>query len=567
MKRVYSIDKSVKKKDFKKISLLSLLIMSHSVFAQNQLKEIDIDSGKNGKTRLILTLKDKIIRTSLDKKNQSLLIDLINVSVSPSLLGEQNRFKNTSLLRELDVKRSGKDLHLNISTKRSFDYDYYQTNNVLTFEFAPVFSELGNKNKRRSKNISVNFQDISVRSVLQMLAEHNDFNLVVADSVTGGITLRLDDVSWQKALDTILEVKGLDKRKIGNIVLVAPKTELDQQARLLLEKRRHERKLASLTSEVIKVNYANAQSLKEMLEGNEINDMSLLTERGTIAVDARTNSLIIKELSGNIQVLKSLITALDIPVEQVEIEARIVTVDEGTLDEIGVRWGLQNTNGSFSTSGSIEGSPNKGTSSEDTGSSIDDMLNVNLGAVNPNAGSIAFQVANLGKDLLLDLELSALQSESRAEIISSPRLLTTNKRAAYIEQGTELPYLEASSSGAASVAFKKAVLSLTVTPQITHDKKLVLDLEVTQDRPGTTIKAGTGEAVAINTQRLDTQVLVNNGETIVLGGIYQHEMFESVDKVPLLGDIPGVGTLFRRDYETVGKRELLIFVTPRIMTQ
>lgn len=235
-----------------------------------------------------------------------------------------------------------------------------------------------------------------------------------------------------------------------------------------------------------------------------------------------------------------------------------------------MRWGVSSNNGSFTVGGSIEGNhPSQITPYDDNGgnSAIDDYLNVNLGATSPNASSIAFQVAKLGSDTLLDLELSALQQESKAEIISSPRLITTNKKPAYIEQGTEIPYLESSSSGATSVAFKKAVLSLKVTPQITPDNRLVLDLSVTQDRPGQVVKTGTGEAVAIDTQRIGTQVLVNNGETVVLGGIFQHSVSSTVDKVPLLGDLPVLGALFRRSYENVGKSELLIFVTPKVVIQ
>lgn len=566
MKGLWSGCRGKGKKRLQTLSLLSLLLMSKPIFAQNQLEDIDIKIDVNNKIHLMLTLKDKSIGADFEKKPHELVLFLENTVANANLLGERELLNIGRLLNGLTIKNVDDKVELRLSTQSHFTYDYFQTNNLLSLQLMPTLTRTIQKPKKSaSKNISLNFQDIPVRSVLQMVAEHNGFNLVVADSVSGALTLRLDNVPWQKALDTILKVKGLDQRQMGNILLVAPKAELDEQERQLLEKRQKERELASLTSEVIQVNYANAEDLKEMLDGDEEDEksVSLLSKRGSIAVDPRTNSLIVRDLSENIDVLKSLIAALDIPVEQVEIEARIVTVDEGTLDEIGVRWGLQNTNGSFSTSGTINGLPKNGT----TSTNIDDKLNVNLGVVNPNAGSIAFQVANLGKDLLLDLELSALQAESRAEIISSPRLLTTNKRAAYIEQGTELPYLEAASSGAASVSFKKAVLSLSVTPQITNSNKLVLDLEVTQDKPGATVKAGTGEAMAINTQRIGTQVLVNDGETIVLGGIYQHEMMESVDKVPLFGDLPGIGHLFRRDYETLGKRELLIFVTPRIVIQ
>ncbi|WP_407333236.1 type IV pilus secretin PilQ [Enterovibrio sp. 27052020O] len=570
--------------------VFACLLMTPMVSAANQLQNLEFVKGENGQTLLTLTFADKSVVTNFDKKDKTLTISAKATQVEDNLIGVRSLESIGTTATSLDVQTVDDDTQLTLNTKGYFGYDYYQTNNVLTVEIFP-FSSLpksqSNKDKagKKNANISINFQDISVRSVLQMVAEHNGFNLVVSDTVNGKLTLRLDDVPWQKALDTILNVKGLDKRQMGNILLVAPKAELDEQERLVLEKRRNERELASLRSEVLKIKYANAVDLKNMLDGDEDEGISLLTERGSIAVDSRTNALIIRDLADNIDVVKSLIASLDIPVQQVEIEARIVTVDEGTLEEIGVRWGVSNSNGSFSTGGSIESNlgwnkdigfdsdsgdflniSNVGGLESGSGN-VDDFLNVNLGAVSPNAASIAFQVAKLGKDLLLDLELSALQAESRAEIISSPRLLTTNKRAAYIEQGTELPYLEASSSGAAAVSFKKAVLSLSVTPQITPDNKLVLDLEVTQDKPAGSVKAGTGEAMAINTQRIGTQVLVNDGETVVLGGIYQHEMTVGVDKVPLLGDIPGIGQLFRRDYETMGKRELLIFVTPRIMTQ
>ena len=561
------------------LSVVSLFFFSSFAIAANELQQIDVSKNEKGSTLFSLILAENAVVTDFKKNKQSLEISLKDTQVIDNLVGSKSLDGLSKTALSMVVESRDDDVWLNIATQNDYAYDYYQTSNVLTVELLPqatVVRGKTTKNQTTSGNsrISINFQDIPVRSVLQMVAEHNGFNLVVSDSVDGSLTLRLDDVPWQKALDTILKVKGLDKRETGNILLVAPKAELDEQERLVLEKRRHERELASLRSEVIQIKYANAEDLKTLLDGGDDDEedegISLLSERGSLAFDVRTNSLVIKDLSDNIEIVKSLIEILDVPVEQVEIEARIVTVEEGVLDEIGVRWGVTNTNGSFSTSGSIEGQGQQFGDADSGGegsSSVNDMLNVNLAATSINAPSVAFQVANLVKNLLLDLELSALQAESSAEIISSPRLLTTNKRAAYIEQGTELPYLEASSSGAAAVSFKKAVLSLSVTPQITPDNKLVLDLEVTQDKPAGSVVAGGGEAMAISTQRIGTQVLVNDGETVVLGGIYQHEMTEKVDKVPLLGDIPGLGQLFRRDYENMTKRELLIFVTPRIVTQ
>nr|QIH40674.1 type IV pilus secretin PilQ [Vibrio ziniensis] len=421
--------------------------------------------------------------------------------------------------------------------------------------------------------VSINFQDVPVRRVLQLLADYQRFNLIVSDSVDGNISLRLDSVLWEKALNIILEARGLDKRIDGNVMLIASKSELDLRKQQYLEKARMEEALGDLQFDVIEVSFAKASDIAEMINGTGV--VRMLSERGSISIDERSNALLIRELPKNIAVIREIVKSLDVPVKQVQIEARIVTVNEGDLEELGVRWGYTSTNGSFTSGSSIESNlyatglleSDENLDADKGLVPIDNFLNVNLAATTTGSSSIAFQVAKLGADTLLDLELSALQRESKAEIISSPRLITTNKKPAYIEQGTELPYLEASSSGATTVAFRKAVLSLMVTPQITSDNRLVLDLSVTQDRVGDVVKTGTGEAVAINTQRIETQVLVNNGETVVLGGIFQHSVNSSVEKVPLLGDLPLLGALFRRSYEKMGRSELLIFVTPKVVIQ
>ncbi|ARC93302.1 pilus modification protein PilQ [Vibrio coralliilyticus] len=415
-----------------------------------------------------------------------------------------------------------------------------------------------------SDKLSVNFQDIPVRQVLQQIADYNDFNLVVSDAVSGNLTLRVKEVPWPQLLDIILRMKGFEKRMDGSVLLVATAAEIAQFRQQKLEQEKVTAELQPLESEIIAVRFAKAADIAALLSDSAATRM--LSERGAISIDTRTNSLLIRDIAINIQAMKAIITALDVPVKQVQIEARIVSLNEGDLQELGVRWGFSSTNSSHSVGGSIENNLANLNLYGDSDSSLDDFLNVNLAATSVNASTIAFQVAKLGSDTLLDLELSALQRESRAEVISSPRLITTNKQPAYIEQGTEIPYLEAASSGATSVNFKKAVLSLKVTPQITSDNRLILDLNVTQDRPGQVVKTGTGEAVAIDTQRIGTQVLVNNGETIVLGGIYQHSVSDTVDQVPLLGDIPLLGALFRRTYQQMGKSELLIFVTPKVVT-
>lgn len=569
------------------VCLLSVCIFSTVANAQsdaeNALKSIDFRTNAAKDAMIIVELATPAAVVDLKPVKEGLSIELINTSVKDEQLYLLDVKDFSTVVESIEVFREVSKARLVANVSGEFRHDYRLSGRYLEVTISRVESSTEAQEKsvleKEGKLISINFQDIPVRNVLQLIADYNGFNLVVSDSVTGNVTLRLDGVPWQQVLDIILQVKGLDKRVEGNVVLVAPKDELDLREKQQLEKERLAEELGTLKSEIIKVNFAKASDIAEMITGTD--SVSMLSERGSVAIDERTNSLLLRELPENIEVIREIINSLDIPVKQVQIEARIVTVNEGNLDELGVRWGFTSINGSNTVGGSIEnnlatiglytagsgGSGSGGSGDEGGSNSIDDFLNVNLAATSANASSIAFQVAKLGSDLLLDLELSALQRESKAEIISSPRLITTNKKPAYIEQGTEIPYLESSSSGATTVSFKKAVLSLKVTPQITPDNRLVLDLSVTQDRPGEIVKTGTGEAVAIDTQRIGTQVLVNNGETVVLGGIFQHSITNTVDKVPLLGDLPLLGALFRRSYENIGKRELLIFVTPKVILQ
>ncbi|ELV8680236.1 type IV pilus secretin PilQ family protein [Vibrio fluvialis] len=557
------------------------LLLSAATLAQeaaaNQLKNIDFRINKDKAAVLIVELASASAVVDVQKTEQGLNIELLKTDVSDDKLYLLDVRDFATAVENIEVFRQQPSTLLVATVQGEFNYDYSLKGNYLEVVIRKLKAEEKAKPKsvleKEGKLISINFQDIPVRNVLQLIADYNEFNLVVSDSVRGNLTLRLDGVPWQQVLDIILQVKGLDKRVDGNVILVAPKEELDLREKQQLEKARMAEELGDLQSDILIINFAKASDIAQMIGGDGA--VNMLSERGSISIDERTNALLIRELPENIVVIRDIVASLDIPVKQVQIEARIVTVNEGNLDELGVRWGFSSTNGSTTTGGSIEsnlgaiglydGGNNSGGSGD--GVAIDDFLNINLAATSANASSIAFQVAKLGADTLLDLELSAMQRESKAEIISSPRLITTNKQPAYIEQGTEIPYLESSSSGATSVAFKKAVLSLKVTPQITPDNRLVLDLSVTQDRPGEVVKTGTGEAVAINTQRIGTQVLVNNGETVVLGGIFQHSITNSVDKVPLLGDLPVLGALFRRSYEQMGKSELLIFVTPKVVIQ
>ncbi len=549
--------------------------------SSNALKSIDFRTNKDKDAVIVVELASPAAIVDIKRVQEGLSIDLLNTSVKDEQLYLLDVKDFSTVVESVEVFRDTSTTRLVAHINEEYMHDYRLTGRFLEIKVAKIKPNEKAPDKsileREGKLISINFQDIPVRNVLQLIADYNQFNLVVSDSVEGNLTLRLDGVPWQQVLDIILQVKGLDKRVDGNVILVAPTDELDLREKQQLEKQKLTEEMGELSSEIIKVNFAKASDIAEMINGE--GNISMLSERGSMTIDERTNSLLIRELPENIEVIREIIESLDIPVKQVQIEARIVTINEGNMDELGIRWGFTSINGSNTVGGSIEnnlatiglyngeGGDDGGDGGDGDGVGIDDFLNVNLAATSPNATSIAFQVAKLGSDTLLDLELSALQQESKAEIISSPRLITTNKKPAYIEQGTEIPYLESSSSGATTVTFKKAVLSLKVTPQITPDNRLVLDLSVTQDRPGQVVKTGTGEAVAIDTQRIGTQVLVNNGETVVLGGIFQHSITNSVDKVPLLGDLPLLGALFRRSYEKVGKSELLIFVTPKVVIQ
>jgi type IV pilus assembly protein PilQ len=520
---------------------------SGSVFADERpwLSRLDFKREVPSHGVLTIGLTDKQDALDMRQKGRQLHIDLMGTQIKDDMLYVLDVTDFGTLVKTVETFRKPQSTQLILSMTDAFDYDYKVVGKKVRVIISPKPkpTEKINQIEYQGKPISINFQDVPVRNVLQLIAEYNDFNLVVSDTVTGNLTLRLDDVPWQQVLDIILQSKDLDKRVEGSVVLIAPKAELALSEQKDLEAKRAEEELSLLRSEIITVNYAKADELAELLKAGD--GVGMLSSRGSIHVDSRTNALIVQDLDHSIENIKQLVTLLDIPVKQVEIEARIVTVNEGDLEELGISWGLERNQ------------------DESNWDASDPDFNFNFDGASTN---VALNFASLG-GYALDLELSALQNENKAEIISSPRLITTNKQAAYIEQGTEVPYLASSSSGAVSVEFKKAVLSLMVTPQITPDDKLILDLVVTQDDIGQKVNTGTGEVVSIDTQRIGTQVLVNNGETVVLGGIYQHKVNNAVSKVPLLGDIPGIGALFRHKTQSFAKKELLIFVTPKIVFQ
>jgi len=525
----------------------------------NNIQSLDFRKGQNNDAQIIVNLDDSMVAVDVSDKLGKLYVEFHNTQIIEDLLYKLDVTDFGTLVSGIETFKEGRNARVVIDIDSEFTFKHQQLNNV----FSVVVSKkvktpgyLGDADDFSGKAISLNFQDIPVRTVLQIIADYNGFNLVTSDTVAGNITLRLDGVPWDQALDIILKVKGLDKRMQGNILMVAPSDELAAREARDLQALQQVEELAPLYSEFLQVNYAKASELAGLIKTE---DNSILSARGSVSVDERTNTLLIRDTAKSIEDIKRMVNVLDIPIRQVVIEARMVTVKDSINEELGIRWGVTSTDGEYSTAGSL-----KGADIATTGvPSLTDRLNVNLPAATP-AGSIAFQVARLADGTILDLELSAMEKEKKGEIIASPRITTSNQKEAYIEQGVEIPYQEAASSGATTTQFKKAVLSLTVTPHITPDDRIILDLVVTQD---TVSDVTNGQAPAIDTQRIGTQVLVNNGETIVLGGIYQQAIINSVSKVPVLGDIPYFGWLFRNSSNFNEKKELLIFVTPRIVTE
>jgi type IV pilus assembly protein PilQ len=535
----------------------------------NYIESIDFRLNGNNEGQILVYLKDNMLAADVSDKLGKLNIEFHNTEIIDDLLYKLDVTDFGTLVTSIETFKEGRNARLVIDVDSDFIFTQKQEENlfILTVMEKPIKAPtyIGESDDFNGRSISLSFQDIPVRTVLQIIADYNEFNLIISDTVTGNITLRLDGVPWDQALSIILKVKGLDKRMQGNILMVAPADELAAREAQTLQAKQQVEELAPLYSEYVQINYAKATEFAELIK-NE--DTSILSARGSVSVDERTNTLLIRDTAKSIEDIKRMVTILDVAVRQVVIEARMVTVKDNMNEELGIRWGVTNTDGEYATSGSIEGtSTANGTRSDTPGvptvPSIGDGLNVNLPVANA-AGTIAFQIARLANGTILDLELSALEKENKGEVIASPRITTANQKEAYIEQGVEIPYQEAASSGATATQFKKAVLSLTVTPHITPDDKIILDLVVTQD---TISDITSGLAPAIDTQRIGTQVLVNNGETIVLGGIYQQAIISTISKVPVLGDIPYLGWLFRTSSQLNEKKELLIFVTPRIVTE
>jgi type IV pilus assembly protein PilQ len=531
--------------------------------AKHSVQDIDFRRGKNGEGRVVITLSDATTGIDIRQQGKNIVVDFINAGLPANLQRRLDVLDFGTPVQTVDAFSQGNNTRLVIEPKGLWEHSAYQTDNQFIVEVKPVIEDpnkiaQGAKPKYSGDKLSLNFQNVEVRSVLQVIADFTGLNIITSDTVTGNLTLRLKDVPWDQALDIILQSKGLAMRKSGNVILIAPSDELATKEKLALEAKKQIEELEPLYTESFSLKYQKAQNFL-----NVFNDakQSIRSKRGSAVVDPRTNTLFIQDTPAKLDELRHLIQQVDVPLKQVMIESRIVIADDKFSKALGARFGLQSpgraNNLQTGTSGNLTSSSGIAAGTAPSGGGD---LNVNL-PVNGATGTFALTLLRLGTGTLVNLELSALEADKRGKVISSPRVITADKQKATIEQGTEIPYQQATSSGATSVSFKSATLSLSVTPQITPDDKVIMDLEVKKDSVGN-VFAG---VPSIDTRKVTTQILVDNGETAVLGGIYEQTQRNDVDKVPGFGDLPLLGGLFRNTVKQDDKSELLIFITPKIL--
>ena len=544
-----------------------------TVTTSYSIKDVDFRRGEGGVGRVVISLSNPNIPINLREQGGRILVDFSNTSL-PSNLSKRLDvvdFATPVQLVETFVDGSNTKMIISPDSSKEFEHLAYQSENQYVVEVREIPEEVIEQRRQdvfEGERLSLNFQDIEVRSVLQLIADFTSLNMVVSDAVSGNLTLRLKNVPWDQALDIILKTKGLGKRENGNVIYVAPSEEIAAREKLELESQQQVQELAPLRSEFIQVNYARASDLAALLKSS---DNSLLSERGNVTVDDRTNNLLVQDTALKLNEIRRLVQRLDIPVKQVLIESRIVVANDDFSKSLGVRFGISNRDTNIvgdddfdAIAGNLEGTDQALSGADIT---LGNRLNVDLPA--PAAtGSIGLALAKLPLGLLLDLELSAAQAESRAEVVSTPRVIASNQTTARIEQGTEIPFQSATSSGATDVEFKKAVLSLEVTPQITPDDRVSMKLKVTNDSVGEEVPSGFGGFIpSIDTNEVETDVLVDNGQTIVLGGVYSKDSSDAISRVPFFSDLPFVGVLFRTTTVQDNKSELLVFITPKIISE
>ena len=562
---------------------------AYTTAGSRAITSVDFHRTRDGGGRVIINLTDPTTPVDIRQEGERVVAVFKDTGLPAELMRRLEVGDFATPVTTIDTLRTNLDTRIVISAEGKYEQLAYQTDNEFTIEINPVVAAEGETSSLFSETkeyegqrLTLNFQDIETRAVLQLLAETSGRNIVVSDTVQGNVTLRLRNVPWDQALDIVMTTKGLDMRQNGNVIIVAPAEEIAARETADLESQLAIKELEPLYSEFLQVNYAKASDLALLITSGDSGGM--LSERGTISVDDRTNTLLVQATASSLQDIRRMVQTLDIPIRQVLIESRIVVVGDTFSRDLGIRLGVtgyseNGTDGATVISGTGVGTdtmigsvldnladPGNGTIYPIELPSLNNRYNVNV-PIADAAGR--FSLAVLESDYLVDLELTALEAEGRGEIVSTPRVITANQKEARIEQGVEIPYQQASSSGATTVSFKKAVLSLTVTPQITPDNNIIMDLVVHKDSVGEIISTGGlgGTVPSIDTRAVETQVLVADGQTVVLGGIYETERRETVNKVPWLGDIPFVGALFRSTKRIDNKAELLIFVTPRILEE
>ena len=529
------------------------------------ISNIDFRRGEDGQGRVIVSLSDPSIPVDMQQQGGKIIVDFYRAALPEELERRLDVLDFATPVKTIDTYTRGNNVHMVITPMGDYDYLAYQSNNQFTIEVkaltkaeveASKKDELGYSGER----LSLNFQDIEVRSVLQLIADFTGINVVVSDTVNGSLTLRLKNVPWDQALDIILKTKGLAMRQTGNVMLVAPSEEIAAREKLELESLKQIEELEPLYSEFIQVNYAKAADLAGLLKSA---DTTLMSDRGMVTTDERTNTLLVQDTAAKLVEIRQLVATLDVPVRQVLIESRIVIASNDFSRDLGVKFGLSkqtrfNDDHILAAGGTLNSIT--GNNVINPGFSPDGLL-VDLPVIGATS-SIGLAVGKIGSHML-NLELTAMEAEGQGEVISSPRVLTSNQKTAFIQSGVEIPYQEATSSGATSVSFKDAVLELKVTPQITPDDRIIMDLDVKKDSVGEIFLG----VPSIDTNEVSTQVLVDNGETLVLGGIYEQEKIKEIDRVPFFGELPLVSWMFKNTSITNDKAELLIFVTPKIVKE
>ncbi|WAG78664.1 type IV pilus secretin PilQ [Metapseudomonas furukawaii] len=529
------------------------------------IENIDFQRGEQGEGNVVITLSDPSVSPDIQEQGGRIRLNFAKTQLPEPLRVRLDVKDFATPVQFVSAAGSGNDASISIEPTGFYDYLAYQTDNKLTVSIKPLTQDDIEKRKAErfaysGEKLSLNFQDIDVRSVLQLIADFTDLNLVASDTVQGNITLRLQNVPWDQALDLVLKTKGLDKRKVGNVLLVAPADEIAARERQELESQKQIAELAPLRRELIQVNYAKAADIAKLFQSVTSGDPSAAgtDERGSITVDDRTNSIIAYQTQDKLDELRRIVTQLDIPVRQVMIEARIVEANVDYDKALGVNWrGASVGDNNFVIGGGGNGRPAAGNANNPL---LANAPFVDLGATGATS---SIGIGFITDNTILDLELSAMEKTGNGEIVSQPKVVTSDKETAKILKGAEIPYQEASSSGATSTSFKEAALSLEVTPQITPDNRIIMEVKVTKDAPdfGNALNG----VPPINKNEVNAKVLVNDGETIVIGGVFSNTQTKAVDKVPFLGDLPFLGRMFRRDVVQDKKSELLVFLTPRIM--